>query len=116
MDSIRCSVGSDRELGLIGKPRQADQCPNPAYETLRELCMEHFRELVIRPTWIKYCQIEEEWHKVENELYNTEVALGLRPGRELLKKLEVSERAGPKRQHKHNNEQLINDDEVNNDI
>src|ERR1700738_554641 len=115
MDSIRCSVGSDRELGLIGKPRQANQCPNLAYETLRELCMDHFRELVIRPTWIKYCQIEEEWHKVENELYNTEVALGLRPGRELLRKLEDGERA-PKRQPKHNNEQLINDDEVNNDI
>src|SRR5258708_6205299 len=68
MDSIRCSHW----------PEQGRQCLAPAYETLRELCMNHYRELVIKPTWQKYCALEAEWHRVQLELFNVECALGYR--------------------------------------
>ncbi len=105
MNSIRCSVW----------PEGRRQCSAPAYETLRELCMDHYRELVIRPTWLAYCQIEDEWNKIQHDLYEVEVALGLRPGRDAMRLLAKLERP-TKREHRQRNEQLIDDEEVNNEI
>lgn len=63
MESVRCAQPS---------------CLNLAYETLRMLCMEHYRLLVVAPIWKAFCEAETLWHEVEHDLYQVEVALGMR--------------------------------------
>ena len=93
--------------------------------------MDHYRELVVRPAWKAFCDAEVDWHKIEHELYQVEVALGMR-GRILALTISPSEgkvqreidefHADPPRRLRARNQKLptkqllIDDGEVNNDI
>lgn len=55
-----------------------EPCDRFGFPILENLCMEHYREIVIKPAWNLMCDAEMEYTNLRHNLYRVEVASGMR--------------------------------------